>query len=109
MSSYIRQKIEDKMNSQDFGKRLKMCRESRKLSVKDVSRGIDVPVTTYREWEYGRTVQGIEPYLKLSAFFEMSLYELMSGQCSPQRAELMERVKFIEVELKKLKNMLNSF
>jgi transcriptional regulator with XRE-family HTH domain len=58
--------------------RLKRLREKKGLSVKDVAKAIGVPVSTYREWEYGRTIRG-EPYVNLSILFEVSLYELMTG------------------------------
>ncbi len=46
--------------------------------MKEMAQKIDVPVTTYREWEYGRAIQG-EPYVAISEVLEVSLYELLTG------------------------------
>jgi DNA-binding XRE family transcriptional regulator len=56
-------KEEEKFDS--FYQRLKQLREERRLNVKEAAKLIGVPMTTYRDWEYGRAVTG-ETYVKIS-------------------------------------------
>jgi len=59
-----------------FYKRLREFREDRRLSMRDLARLINVPETTYREWEYGRAIRG-EPYVKLARALGVSLEDLL--------------------------------
>jgi transcriptional regulator with XRE-family HTH domain len=68
-------------------KRLKRFREQRKLTMRETAKLIGIPETTYREWEYGRSIRG-EPYLKIAEAFGVSLEDLLG---SPKRgSELIE-------------------
>lgn len=91
---------------ESLGDRLKKLREKKGLSVKEVSDKIGVPLTTYREWEHGRKIVG-EPYIELSKVFEVSIYELISGEKSSS-TDLVKSVETIELELKKIKENLLS-
>ncbi len=44
--------------------------------MRDLARLINVPETTYREWEYGRAIRG-EPYVKLAKALGVSLEDLL--------------------------------
>lgn len=59
--------------------RLARLRLENGLTAKSVAEAIGVPVTTYREWEYGRAIRG-EPYQKLAQLFNVSLCELLTGE-----------------------------
>ena len=93
-------------NKESLGERLKKLREKKGLTVKDVSDKIGVPITTYREWEHGRKIVG-EPYIQLSKVFEISVYELITGE-KASSTELFKSVEVIEIELKKIKQNLLS-
>lgn len=93
-------------NKESLGERLKKLREKKGLTVKDVSDKIEVPITTYREWEHGRKIVG-EPYIQLSKVFEISVYELITGE-KASSTELFKSVEVIEIELKKIKQNLLS-
>lgn len=43
---------------ESFHDRLRRLRKSRGMTIRDLAKKIDVPETTYREWEYGRSVRG---------------------------------------------------
>jgi transcriptional regulator with XRE-family HTH domain len=45
-------------HQESLGKRLKRLRTEKNLSVKDVAEALEVPVTTYREWENERKIVG---------------------------------------------------
>lgn len=62
--------------------RLRELRRNKKLSLARVAQAIEVPVSTYRDWEYGKAIRG-EPYERLAELFEISIHELLSVK--PQR------------------------
>jgi transcriptional regulator with XRE-family HTH domain len=62
-----------------ISKNLKTLRCSRKMAMKSVAQAIDVPITTYREWEYGRAIRG-EHLIKLAKFFGISSEELVGHE-----------------------------
>ena len=49
------------------------------MNMKTLAENIHVSPSTYRAWEYGRAIQGPEPYLALAKALGISLIELMSG------------------------------
>jgi transcriptional regulator with XRE-family HTH domain len=89
---------------ESLGKRLKRLRVQRKLSIKEVAERVGVPQTTYREWENDRKIVG-EPYLDLARVFEVSIYELISGETTTDQV-LVKSIESIEVEIKKMKEHL---
>lgn len=95
------------MNTEDFHQRLRRIRKSRGISVRDLAKRIGVPETTYREWEYGRSVRG-QPYLKLSEVLEVSVYELLGGT-SKTRVSVISRLGDLEKAVAALKVELMSF
>jgi transcriptional regulator with XRE-family HTH domain len=70
-------------------KRLKRLREARQISTAEMARQIRVPMTTYREWEYGRSIKG-EPYLAIAKVLEVGVYELLCGEKVSSKRELLE-------------------
>lgn len=92
--------------SESLSDRLRRLRTEKGYSVKEVAEAIGVPVTTYREWEHGRKIVG-EPYLALSKVFEVSLYELLTGE-KTSGFDLSRSFSVIEAELRKMKENLVS-
>jgi transcriptional regulator with XRE-family HTH domain len=74
-----------------IGIRLKELRVKNHLSVAEVAKEIGVSASTYREWEYGRSISG-EPYDRLAKVFKVSLSEIILGTRPP----LQERLDFIK-------------
>ena len=62
-----------------FHTRLQRLRNQKDISVRQMAQRIDVPESTYREWEYGRQIKG-EPYGKLAVALNVSLNELLTGK-----------------------------
>lgn len=91
---------------ESLSSRLKRLRKEKNLSVKDVAEKINVPLTTYREWEHDRKIVG-EPYIELARVFEVSVYELITGEKSSGK-EVSKSLEIIELELNKLKETLLS-
>ena len=84
-----------------ISKKLIRLRKERNLSIRETARLIDVPETTYREWEYGRSIRG-EPYLKIAKAFGVSLNELLGDSRSTQDSHELDFDKIIKA-LEKLK------
>jgi transcriptional regulator with XRE-family HTH domain len=89
-----------------FHRRLKKLRERKGLTVKEAAKLIDVPMTTYRDWEYGRAVTG-EPYVKIAKAFGVSLNWLLdfTDEEQPNPEEIIDRVVN---DLQQLKSEISS-
>lgn len=74
-----------------FYKRLRQFRENRRLPMREVAKGIGVPLTTYREWEYGRAVQG-KHLVNLAKFYGISA-EALAGQSESEPLSVAQRLK----------------
>lgn len=66
------------MKKEEIGTRLRRLRLKSKLSLKQVSEHLQIPLSTYRDWEYGSSIKG-EPYLGLAHLFRVSLMEILNG------------------------------
>jgi transcriptional regulator with XRE-family HTH domain len=92
-----------------IGKRIRELRNKKKLTMRETSQGIGVPITTYREWEYGRAIRG-NHLVKLAKFFEVSPEELagqvkQSSLLEPQQHldQALKHLEFLRVHLSKSK------
>jgi transcriptional regulator with XRE-family HTH domain len=92
--------------SESLGKRLKRLRTERNLSVKDVAEALEIPVTTYREWENERKIVG-EPYPALAKLFGIGVYELITGEKSKD-SDALKSIEVIKDELAKITGYLFS-
>ncbi|MBL7546237.1 MAG: helix-turn-helix transcriptional regulator [Bdellovibrionaceae bacterium] len=63
-----------------FAKRITKRRKILGLTQKQVSEALGIPLSTYKEWEYGRKIQGESIYVKLSEIFVMDLRTLLTGE-----------------------------
>lgn len=88
-----------------FYKRLRNFRENRRLSMRELARLINVPETTYREWEYGRAIRG-EPYVKLARALGVSLEDLLGDEIQLPTA-LESDIDLIVERLLELKNKVS--
>ena len=76
--------------------------------MKEAADRLGVPVTTYREWEYGRSIQGADLYLKLAEVYSVSLGELLGGT-KPSGQRVWQEMEAIETHLIQLKKELSSY
>jgi transcriptional regulator with XRE-family HTH domain len=89
-----------------FHARLRRLRMKKKYTMKSVAQLIGVPETTYREWEYGRMIQG-QPYVALANVLEVSIAELLAGRpADPQK--IIEALELTEIALQNLRRELQS-
>lgn len=84
-----------------FNERLTRMRKAQGLTAKEVSDFIDVPASTYRDWENGKGLR-IPPYQKISHLLNVSLTELVTGEVSKMQESilLLEQLEEIIREIK---------
>lgn len=87
-----------------IGERLQNLRLRKNLSLKQVAEMLQVPTSTYRDWEYGKAIQG-EPYVKLAEALEVSLFELLTGE-SPKQRELIDEIEKLENSVKNIRKIV---
>ncbi|HWU42467.1 MAG TPA: helix-turn-helix transcriptional regulator [Bdellovibrio sp.] len=93
-------------NEEPLNKRLKRLREARGMSVKELARAIEVPESTYREWEYGRGLR-VPPFEKIASTLMISTTELLTGRSSDFQ-KLHEELENLEKELHRIRQNLSS-
>lgn len=62
-----------------LGDRLKTFRKNKNLSAREVASQVGVSVSTYRDWENGRSING-EPYSKLADALGVHVLEVLEGR-----------------------------
>ncbi|MCK5074466.1 MAG: helix-turn-helix transcriptional regulator [Bacteriovoracaceae bacterium] len=90
----------------EFGNRLQRFRKEKHYSIREVSNKLCVAESTYRDWEQGREIKG-EPYVKMSHFFDISLYELMTGDTGKVKP-ILDKVNHVKIILNKIQTELGS-
>jgi transcriptional regulator with XRE-family HTH domain len=93
------------LHMESMNKRLRIFRELKKLSQKEVSDFISVPVSTYRDWEYGREISG-EPYLKLAEVYGVSLADILGIESSKKKKELLEALENLKKATNDVENAI---
>lgn len=91
-----------------FRKRLKRLREIHDppLTMRQAAQLVGVPESTYREWEYGRKIRGVEPYIKIAQAFGVSLDELL-GARSTHESSIEQDIEDIICRLVTLKKKVS--
>lgn len=95
-----------KTNNESLGQRLERLRKEKNLTAKAVARLIDVPESTYREWEYGRGLK-LPPCQKISQVLGISVSELITGE-SPDWETHLESLEKLEQNLRETRLKLSS-
>lgn len=78
-----------------IAKRPETLRKQKGLTQKEVAEQMNIPASTYRDWEYGKQIKG-EPYVKLAEILEVSLTQLLTGRMETVHSQIMADVKKIE-------------
>lgn len=89
-----------------FGFRLRDLRRKKGLSMQEMAKAISVPLSTYREWEYGRAITG-EPYPLIASVLGVSLNELFGLKRTTEES-VFQRVDSIEREVRELRVLLET-
>ena len=92
-----------------FGQRITRLRIMRNLTQREVAEALKIPLSTYKEWEYGRRIQGEGKYVALSEVLEVNLRTLLTGETQTDKNELLEKVRIASIQLNEVKRALTSF
>jgi transcriptional regulator with XRE-family HTH domain len=90
-------------------KKLSELRKKKMLSQKEMASLIGVPVSTYRGWEYGSSMD-FSPIVKLAEVLEISLRELLIGEAmSSDPDKIRERVVQVKSSWNQLEKSMEQF
>ncbi len=92
-----------------FAQRIVQRRTNLGLTQREAAEVLGVPLSTYKEWEYGRRVQGESVYVKLSEVLEVNLKTLLTGESQYEKEELIKKVHNAVRQLNEVKMSLLSF
>jgi transcriptional regulator with XRE-family HTH domain len=90
---------------ESFAKRIVQLRLKRGLTQREVAKAVNVPLSTYKEWEYGRRIQGEHIYVVLAETLEVSLRGLLTGRLDSEKNETLEKMN---LALKQMENARKS-
>ena len=96
----------EKVSKRSLGERLRHLRNKQNLTASEVAQAIRVSVSTYREWENGRSIRG-EPYVELAKILQVSIPELLTGE-HRELSKIFSEFDELEKKLKKFKETLYS-
>ena len=91
---------------ESLNSRLRRLRKSRNISATEMARRIEVPPSTYRDWESGRAAK-FPPLLQISQVLAISVTELVTGQVEPT-PQVLEEIEQIEKKLREIRLKLLS-
>lgn len=94
------------MQNELFHERLERIRREKKLTAKAMARFIEVPESTYREWEKGRGMR-MPPFQKISQVLAISVTELITGQ-QPEWADVIEKLLALEKSIAEIRLNVSS-
>ncbi len=93
-------------SAENLSDRLRRFRNKNNLSVKNVALALNIPTTTYREWENGRKIVG-EPYIALAQLFKISVHELITGEIFTDN-NVIASLDLVQNEISKIRQHLLS-
>lgn len=91
-----------------FAKRIIQLRTQRGLTQKEVAKALKVPLSTYKEWEYGRRIQGEHVYVALAETLGVSIKGLLTGRFGPEKTEALEKVELAIKQMESVRKSLLS-
>jgi transcriptional regulator with XRE-family HTH domain len=95
------------LSMEPIGKKLEKFRKNKNLTLREMAMRINVPVSTYRNWEYGRNIKG-EPYLKITKVLNISLNELFGIEPFKSSEEIMKKLKIIKQQAELIEKNVQS-
>jgi transcriptional regulator with XRE-family HTH domain len=93
---------------ESFAKRIAQLRLKRGLTQKEVAKAVKVPLSTYKEWEYGRRIQGEHIYVALAETLGVSLRGLLTGRLDSEKNETLEKMNLALREMENARKSLLS-
>lgn len=93
-------------STQSMSRKLKELRLRKGFSMREAAKRIGIPETTYREWEYGRAIQG-EPYTKIAQVYDIRLNDLF-GVTNHHENSLEQNLERLISDLHRIKDQVIS-
>ena len=97
-----------KIVMETFAKRITQRRQQLGRTQREIANAIEVPLSTYKEWEYGRSVQGEKVYVALAEALEIPLKTLLTGEPQADSENVLEQIQTLIRLLNELKKSLQS-
>jgi transcriptional regulator with XRE-family HTH domain len=94
------------MKNELFHERLERIRREKKLTAKAMAQFIEVPESTYREWEKGRGMR-MPPFQKISQVLAISVTELITGE-QPEWAMITDKLLALEKSIAEIRLNVSS-
>jgi len=85
-----------------LAQKIRKLRLERKMTLKETAKLLDVPASTYRDWEYGRKIPA-DAILKLAEAFDVPINVFTHRETNPG-ADLQMAIDLIEEALKIVRN-----
>lgn len=87
-----------------LAQKIQQLRLERKMTLKETAKLLEVPVSTYRDWEYGRKMPA-DAILKLAEAFNVPMTIFAKNEAS-NRADLRKAIDLIEEALRIVRNAI---
>ena len=87
------------MNIKNLGQRLQDIRNDRDKSQKEIAEILQIPTSAYGKYERGINMMGVDKYIKLAKYYELSLDYLLGIITYPKPISRSETEK---LEIKKI-------
>ena len=88
----------------DLSKKIRQLRLDRKMTLKETAKQLQVPESTYRDWEYGRKIPA-DVALKLTEIFDVPITAFL-GRKTSREADLERVISLMEEALKIVRNAI---
>lgn len=85
-----------------LAQKIRKLRLERKMTLKETAKYLEVPVSTYRDWEYGRKMPA-DAILKLSEAFDVPMTVFTHREMGPG-ADLQRAIDLMEEALRIVRN-----
>lgn len=96
------------LQMETFAKRITKLRLKKGLTQKKVAKALGVPLSTYKEWEYGRRIQGEEVYVKLAEVLNVGLKTMLTGEIENNDKHLIQKMDAVLRQLADIRRSLLS-
>lgn len=87
-----------------LAQKIRQLRIERKMTLKETAKYLGVPVSTYRDWEYGRKMPA-DAILKLAETFDVPMSAFSKREKSPG-ADLQRAIDLMEEALRIVRNAI---
>lgn len=85
-----------------LAQKIRQLRLERKMTLKEAAKYLEVPVSTYRDWEYGRRMPA-DAILKLAEAFDVPMTVFTKREASPGD-DLRKAIDLMEEALRIVRN-----